>query len=81
MENHCYRIGDKMTQRTIAEVINSAKVGDVLTDGKRKWKIVEFDDILIGMPMKKGKGSFEIWATGLEEHAILPGLRIEKVLK
>lgn len=61
--------------RTIAQILNSSKLVEKLTDGKHIWIVDEFDGIKIGKPVKKTKKSFEIWASGLEQYAILPGLK------
>jgi hypothetical protein len=69
------KILKKRYPRTISEVIGSAKVGDRLTDGKRRWKIINWEGDMIAIPLTKN--SFELWANcQLEKTAVLPGLRI-----
>ena len=64
--------------KTINEIMRKATVGDILTDGKREWKVVEFEG-LVGVPTRYTKNSFEIWADcALEKVAIIPNLRIKK---
>lgn len=70
-----------MTQKTIAQILHSAKPGDKLTDGKRQWIVEEFDGIHIGIPSNKNDDIFEIWETGVEKYAVLPGLKRVKARK
>jgi hypothetical protein len=65
--------------KTIAEVINSAKIGAIITDGRRKWKVIKYEGGKLAMPVRMTKGSFELWGMcRLEQVAIIPGLRILK---
>lgn len=68
--------------KTIAQVLKKAKLGSVLTDGTRYWKVVDlnFDGNIVASPVtKKGlpsKKGFELWSSGIEQVAIIPGLRV-----
>lgn len=63
--------------QTISEVINGAKVGAKLTDGKRKWVVMKYGGSKIAVPTPYNKGTFELWADcGLEKLVVLPGLRV-----
>lgn len=71
--------------KTIKQVLSKAKLGDVLTNGKLYWKITDdnFDYyIKIASPITKAgkpsKSGFELWSSGIENVAIIPGLRIVK---
>ena len=65
--------------KTIAEIVNSAKEGDILTDGKRKWRVVDDGSYKIALPLKYTRGTFELWSEGgMEKYAVLPGLRISE---
>ena len=68
--------------KTVAEVLNSATLGDVLSDGKRSWKVtdLDFDGCIIAMPTKfpKKESKFELWSHGVESVAIIPNLKIVK---
>jgi hypothetical protein len=65
--------------KTIAQIINSARVGTKLTDGKRQWKVIRYGDNKIAVPVENSKDPFEMWAgCGLERLAFLPGLKVVK---
>lgn len=62
--------------KTIAQIINSTKIGGQLTDGRRTWKIIAYEGGKIAVPVRITKGSFELWGMcSLEQKAVLPGLR------
>jgi len=57
--------------------MKKAKENDILTDGKRTWKIVYWSGDKIALPLQKK--SFELWADcEMEKIAIIPGLRIKR---
>ena len=63
--------------KTIYEVMKTAKVGDLLTDGVRTWKVVDDVGEVFGIPLKYNKKSFELWsACEFEKVAVIPGLRV-----
>ena len=65
--------------KTVANILKEGSVGDVLSDGKRKWKIVtlDFDDgCVVAIPIKNC--DFELWSYGVESVAIIPDLKIIK---
>lgn len=70
--------------KTIAQILKKTKKGDILNAGKRYWRVVEtdFDGIIVASPItKKGKpyrNGFEIWSSGIESIAIIPGLKVVK---
>jgi hypothetical protein len=71
-----------MQNKTIAQVLKTCKKGDLLTNGKLYWKVVDtnFDyHVTVASPCKKngdriGSG-FEIWSSGIESVAIIPDLK------
>lgn len=70
--------------KTISKILKNTKKGDILTDGKRYWKVVDtnFDGCVVASPAKKNgepsnKG-FELWSSGIENVAIIPGLKVVK---
>jgi hypothetical protein len=73
---------DNETTKTIAQVLKSAKPGDMLTDGKRYWRVnrFKFDSCMIASPCAKdGRPvcrGFELWSKGIETVAVIPGLRV-----
>lgn len=63
--------------KTISQVLKEGNVGDVLSDGKRKWRIVtmDFDDgCVVARPIKNC--DFELWSYGVESVAVIPNLKI-----
>ena len=67
--------------KTIKQVLSKAKFGDVLTNGKLYWKIDYHYDRIASPITKAGKPSrsgFELWTSGIEAVAVIPGLRIMK---
>jgi len=71
--------------RTIAQILKKAKTGDVLTDGRLYWRVVDttFDNyIVVASPITKSgkpsKSGFELWSSGIEKVAIIPNLKIVK---
>lgn len=66
--------------KTVKEILNKAKLGQTLTDGKRSWKVVQSEDgEVIATPKRfpKGESKFELWNTGVESVAIIPNLKIK----
>ena len=67
-------------EKTIAEVLKTCKLNDVVSDKVRQWKIVDmdFDGAIIAQPIKWKKAKmgspFELWSLGIESVAIIPGL-------
>ena len=67
--------------KTIAQILKKCKLNDILTDGKRYWKVIDenFDHLVVACPIKKdgspNKKGFEIWSGGLEQVAVIPGLK------
>jgi hypothetical protein len=67
--------------KTIKQVLSKAKIGDIFTNGKLYWKVIDtnFDGAVVACPITKtgkpSKSGFELWSTGIEEVAIIPGLR------
>lgn len=70
--------------KTIAQILKKTKPGDMLTNGKLYWKVnsTKFDGCVVASPVtKKGESSgrgFEIWSSGIESVAVIPGLKILK---
>ena len=68
--------------KTIKDVLVQAKLGDVVTDGKRSWKVVDvdFDGAVVARPVNfpKKESPFELWSLGVESIAKIPGLKIKK---
>ena len=69
----------KNTHKTISELLNECKVGDIISDGVRSWKVVDddFDGAIVARPYrwkKKDGASFELWSVGIESIAYIPGL-------
>lgn len=70
--------------RTIAQVLKTANLGDVLTNGKLYWKVnsKRMDECLVASPITKAglpkMGGFEIWSSGIEDVAVIPGLKVVK---
>lgn len=67
--------------KTITQIINSARLGSILTDGKQKWKVIGTGgEGKIAVPVKYTSNTFEMWAEGgMEKCVSLPGLRVIKV--
>lgn len=69
---------------TVAQILKKTKPGDILTNGKLYWKVnsTKFDGCVVASPVTKtGKPSgrgFEIWSSGIENVAVIPGLRVLK---
>ena len=63
--------------KTIAEILKKAKMGDVLTAGRRKWVVIEtdWDGCVIARPANKYT-KFELWSSGIENVAVIPGLKV-----
>lgn len=67
--------------KTISQVLSKAKLGDVFTNGKLYWKVVDtnWDGCVIAFPVtktgKQYKKGFELWSKGVERVAVIPGLR------
>ena len=67
--------------KTIKQVLSKAKLGDVLTNGKLYWKMNDYYDKIASPITKAGKplkNGFELWSSGIESVAVIPGLRIVK---
>lgn len=65
--------------KTIAEVLKQAELGDLLVSGKYEWKVVDLDfDGSIVATGNNEDTDFEIWSNGIEEVAVIPGLKIVK---
>lgn len=70
--------------KTIAQVLKKAKLGSILTDNKRYWKVIDlnFDGNVVASPItkagEKSKRGFELWSSGIEQVAVIPNLRIVK---
>jgi hypothetical protein len=67
-----------IVQKTVAQVLQSCVVGDIISDTKRTWIIHESsDELIVAYPYKWKKSwgsSFELWNCGVETLAIIPGL-------
>lgn len=64
--------------KTVAQILRTTKKGDVLRAGKRKWVIGDkMDGTIIGIPDNKAT-KFEIWSHGIEQAAVIPGLKVVK---
>ena len=67
--------------RAIREILRKAKLGDILTNGKLYWEVVDtnFGGAVIASPItktgKRYRKGFELWSTGVETVAVIPGLR------
>jgi hypothetical protein len=71
--------------KTVHEVIKNCVIGDIVTDGKRQWKVTETykegGDCVIAQPHnwhKKNGASFEIWDDAQARISIIPGLMVKK---
>ena len=71
--------------KTISQVLKKAKLNDILTDGKRYWKVIDTNydyHITVATPVTKtgkpSKNGFELWSSGIEKVAVIPGLRVVK---
>lgn len=70
--------------KTVHQVIKSCKTGDIITDGLRKWKVVESHkeggDCVIASPYnwdKKTMGKqFEIWDDAQAKISVIPNLTV-----
>lgn len=73
-----------MKQKTIAQILKKCKKGDILSAGRLYWKVVDtdFDGCVVASPCTKrglsSKSGFEIWSSGIEKVAIIPGLKVIK---
>lgn len=64
--------------KTIAQILKTTKKGDVLRAGKRKWVVRDkFDGIIVASPANKAT-KFELWSSGIENAAVIPGLKVVK---
>jgi hypothetical protein len=65
------------TQATIAQKLKTTKLGDTLTAGRLKWKVVDldYDGAIVATPANK-LTKFELWSVGLEGVAVIPGLKV-----
>jgi adenylate kinase len=72
-------------EKTVSEILNSSKIGDILTTGEMHWKIIEqYKEkeklitwaIPIDYSGERIEGGFEIASSGLEEHVVLKGLKV-----
>lgn len=75
-------------QPSIHEIIKDCVVGDLLTDGKRTWKVTESHkeggDCVIAQPhnwSKKNGSPFEIWDDAQARVSVIPGLTVQKFVK
>lgn len=70
--------------KTIKQVLSKTKVGDILTNGKLYWKVIDlnFDGNIVASPVtktgKSARNGFELWSSGIESVAVIPGLRVLK---
>lgn len=73
--------------QTIYNVLSKTKIGDILTDGKRFWKVVETEkeDCFIALPVKskwpKKVEKFELWGDTQSKHSYMPKLKVVKTKK
>lgn len=65
-------------RQTISDILNSSKVGDFISDGKREWKVVDkdYDGCVVAIPIKGC--DFELWSKGPEEISFVEGLKVVK---
>jgi hypothetical protein len=65
--------------KTISQVLKTAKLGDVLKAGRRRWVVVDvdYDGCIIAKPTNVAT-KFELWSEGIENAAIIPGLQVVK---
>jgi hypothetical protein len=67
-----------MTKKTVAQILNTCNLGDVLVAGQRSWKVssLDFDGAIVAKPLTSPKGFdvFELWSIGPESIAVITGL-------
>jgi hypothetical protein len=63
--------------KTVSAILREAKVGDTLKAGRLCWRVstLDFDGCIVAVPSNKRTG-FELWSTGIESVAVIPGLRL-----
>lgn len=74
--------------KTIHEILKKAKLGDILSDGSRTWKVVETkkngDDCTVAVPHRWNKKTmgpkFELWDDAQARVTILPELQISQTI-
>ena len=72
--------------KTVAEILKSCKLNDVLVADKgQQWKVTDtdydVDGLIIARPFEwkdKKVKSFELWSSGIEDLAIIANLRIRE---
>ena len=62
--------------KTVAQTLKGAKLGQLFSDGKRVWEVIDedFDGAVVAKPIK-GKPSVELWSKGIEQIVYIPDLR------
>jgi len=65
--------------KTVAQILKKSKVGDILVAKRLKWKVIDlnFDGAVVASPANKIT-NFELWSTGVESVAVIPGLKVKK---
>lgn len=73
-----------MKRQTVHQVLQNAILGDLLSDGKRQWKVVETEkegsDCTVAVPHhwddKKMGSKFELWDDAQAKVSYIPKLQI-----
>jgi hypothetical protein len=65
--------------KTISKILKTAKLGDTLKAGRRRWVVVDmdFDGCIVARPANVAT-KFELWSVGIESVAVIPGLEVVK---
>lgn len=73
--------------KTVKQILEEAKLGDVLKAKRLYWKVVQYDEkAIVACPfnirtkkiMKNNSNYFELWNCGTESIAVIPELKILK---
>lgn len=74
-------------EKTIHDIIKNCLVGDILSDGKRTWKVVESfkegGECVIATPHnwdKKHGKPFELWDDAQARVSSIPGLKVNNAI-
>lgn len=64
--------------KTVAQILKKTKIGDILRAGRRKWRVTDrIDKVMVATPANKAT-TFELWSSGIEDAAVIPGLKVVK---
>lgn len=66
--------------KTIAQILEGAELGDRLIAGEYEWEVkdLDFDTCIVAVGVND-KTDFELWSKGIEQVAVIPGLKLKKV--